>query len=1183
MDYQIKENYNGSQKLLSKRGVKQVLFDHSLRKFEVEGEEGWKLFPYQIKNREKFYYRDHPKQINPKSQVFKNYWTEGVDCFAKKAVEGIGVDDEGTWIYMPNKLFYYTNYIKIVNDERQEIHPDLSTLEWAGGMYIMCVDGFSGMSKDKEFTCNHYVKRLWDGEEVEDVEMEMIPDHCYKDKEKGVFKIYVDPWEYLTRFYLIDNPRGDLGVPLYANPRSNGQIFGARGVAKSFLVFMMDFMWEWTFGGIPAGKDQDYAYNYRKNRHESKNRLLFAMGAGKSEPLERSIANIKSFYDIQPGKFEYPQSSNPKNRRPDYMGPFYKAKTGTWGTGNKIQHVVKTKTGTSDIEGSMVQTSILTKDNKKVAAGDRFRRIYVEESGFIEYLLDIHAANKDSLKVGSNKVGSIYYLGCVCKGTKILTTRGFLNVEDVLKTDRIYGYDEMTEIPYNYVITKHLEPKPKPCFRITTTSGRELECSYDHPIMTLYKRGPKDTKFSKLLPMYTHTGEITTAHYLGVPEFCEGWGDTKIEDPYLVGCLLGDGTYGAKQQPGIISESDEVWDYIGSKYDYSIYYQKIGKSGKLLRKGNIKGIIPMVKKLGMRGQTKLNKKIPQAVYTCNKSDFLKFVAGYFDADGCYSIDKSGYTTIKVTSICKEIIQDLQILLNRIGVHGRIVIDNSHLKPTTKGKHPTYNLVIKDKSSLINFCSNIEPIIGYKKENKDKILKIAEGKSNIGGPLKKNGLRFERVLTKEYIGEKDVYNFTVAGPHSYLANGLVTHNTAGEMESIMAAKTMFENPKGYDIFGVTDYFKNPNRKIGYFIPAYMKFREFNDPQGNTRYEFCLKKILKQREKDAKEMDSVSFDSEIMYNPIVPTEMLRPSRRSILPVREAQQRLSDIEAYGLFDYKANIGRLSFNPNEKSGVKFEKDVSKVLRPIIKYNVDENKIDKKGAVIIYEQPPEYIPENLYWVVYDPAAKSGDGGSFHSVLVYKHFYSSTEKTMEDAIVAEWIGREETLDLNYEKVVRIAKYFNAKIFPEINVAGFVEWANRMNYYTMLQPSSLNLEKELNPKYRAGYYKVGFQMNERKKTWALQRLHDWLMEPKERDPVSNIPITRNIDYVFSPRVLDEVVNYTEKGNYDHISSLLGLMILFGQLDSQDPISMEEKKKPGVYDFQMKAQTTKKRRRSSFEQF
>lgn len=737
------------------------------------------LFPYQIKRIESFYNRHHPKNAHPDSPKFKKYWKD----FIKKSVEGVWVNDEGTWIYMMPKLFFYVNFPLIADRNRDDIHPDLRDNEWIIFTYFLCLEGFSGFELDSEYTCHDYVRRFEENPEALNfIELNKIPKSAKK--EDGTYKKYVDPWYYLTQHYLLDNPSKEpLGHALYENQKYNGCILSARGVGKSFTTFVGDFFHEWITGGV---KRVDELSGMNK-------RLLFGMGSATKPQLQRSINNVKAAYYNMPGQYKF---KDPK--KSPYLGPLFKKVQGTWEVGGEVNHIVKTKSRNIDIQGNSLQMVALTKDRTKIGAGDRFRRIYIEEFGFLENAIDVHGSNKDSLQSEGERVGSAIYLG----------------------------------------------------------------------------------------------------------------------------------------------------------------------------------------------------------------------------------------------------------------------------------------------------------------------------------------------------------------------------TGGDMNAIRQPKEIFEHPEAYDIFGIPNYWKNPNKKVGLFIPKVYALRDYKDENGNTYIDMAYDAVIKKRESDKKELDSVSYDLEIMFNPLVPEEMLRPGNSSILPKQEAQNQLNNLEAYEIFRRRAQIGRLSWDPLSQTGVKWDKDMSLTLRPILETRIDDTttNTNKEGAVIIYEQPPDYIPDNLYWVVYDPAAKSGDGESFHSILVYKYFYSgSGEKTYYDTIVAEWIGRKERLDDNYQEVIKLAKYFNAKIFPEINVAGFVEYCRKNNYWQLLEGDAYNLEQEIHGRsaISRSYYKVGFQMNRRKKNWCLKKLRDWLLEVKEIDPISNVPIIRTMDWILSPRILNEIIEYIDdpQENFDHISSLLGLMLLIGKLDDMKPVDLD----------------------------
>ena len=73
------------------------------------------------------------------------------------------------------------------------------------------------------------------------------------------------------------------------------------------------------------------------------------------------------------------------------------------------------------------------------------------------------------------------------------------------------------------------------------------------------------------------------------------------------------------------------------------------------------------------------------------------------------------------------------------------------------------------------------------------------------------------------------------------------------------------------------------------------------------------------------------------------------------------------------------------------------------------------------------------------------------------------------------------------------------------------------------------------------------MDGRKKILCLKRVKDWLLDVHEVT-LDGIPVNRVIDNIYSPLLLDEIINYTEDDNFDHVSSLLLLIFLLGKLNS-----------------------------------
>ena len=135
------------------------------------------LFPYQIQRRENFYFRDHPEQVHPRSPLYDKYWGE----FEQKVIEGVWIDDEGTWVYMMPKLFFYVNYCRIPDKDRNVILPDLRDNEWIIFTYLLCCEGFSGFEGDEEYTSHDHIRRhesTKERDKLDAIEFAEIPESC---------------------------------------------------------------------------------------------------------------------------------------------------------------------------------------------------------------------------------------------------------------------------------------------------------------------------------------------------------------------------------------------------------------------------------------------------------------------------------------------------------------------------------------------------------------------------------------------------------------------------------------------------------------------------------------------------------------------------------------------------------------------------------------------------------------------------------------------------------------------------------------------------------------------------------------------------------------------------------------------------------------------------------------------
>ena len=89
--------------------------------------------------------------------------------------------------------------------------------------------------------------------------------------------------------------------------------------------------------------------------------------------------------------------------------------------------------------------------------------------------------------------------------------------------------------------------------------------------MTVVKK--RKGKFRYFGSDFRRADSLRVGRKICVSDGVDIWGDKKMFDPYLVGILIGDGSYGFDKTPIVSTSDDEVYNYIRSKYDCCIERQ----------------------------------------------------------------------------------------------------------------------------------------------------------------------------------------------------------------------------------------------------------------------------------------------------------------------------------------------------------------------------------------------------------------------------------------------------------------------------------------------------------------------------------------------------------------------------------------------------------------------------------
>ena len=815
-----------------------------------------------------------------------------------------------------------------------------------------------------------------------------------------------------------------------------------------------------------------------------------------------------------------------------------------------------------DIEKGTQNTvlGVSSKDDESKLRGKRAAKILIEEFGTFPRLTDLYNVLLPSVQEGDIVFGQIYMLGCVCAGTKVWTLDGRnINIEDLKKEDGIIGYSKLPVIKDNYVIHnngitresigKVIEPVEKDCVKITLSNGNTLMCSTDHPIFV-------QTKSSRRLCSYKDGNRRKTifnesfvrANQLKVGDrICECrkidvFGNSTLFDSRLVGMLIGDGSYGNNETPKYSSEDRELLEYVKGKYDTSLSATHVTKKGNVYEDIRVKGICSYLRKIGIYGQVKQEKRLPNNYQTLTRNATIDLLSGLYDTDGTF-YSKGAKSYIGLTQCNIEILKEVQVLWRKFGVIGSIRKTNPRLSPNRKDKNPWFTLIINGADNLKLASRVLLPIVTHKKESNQEILSFFD--TYVPKKIKgydKDYLVY-KVVSIEDIGKQVVYNLSACTSRTYLANNIITHNTAGDNESDFAgAQEIMYNPKGYNMYALPNVFDKFNQGRPYFVfffPGYINRKGCYNHDGVSDVIKALIEILLNRYRvKYNSTDPNTIIKTIAEVPITPAEAIVKTGVNMFPVADLTERLGQLDSNPREYDDVYTGGLTLN---NSGIVEFKPTSDI--PIREFPHKDNKIE--GAFEIFQMP-------------EIDKRTGKAYNARYILGCDPYDDDESNTMSlgsvwvldlwtDKIVAEYTGRPPFADDFFEKVRRLCLFYNGRMNYENNKKGLFAYFSRMNCtYLLTDQLEFLKDKQMIKDTGYGNKAKGTNATEAINAFARNRLRAWLLKPTTVIQVVDGEETEvdipNLFTLRSRAFIKELINYNSEGNFDRISAAGMLMLL-----------------------------------------
>jgi len=388
--------------------------------------------------------------------------------------------------------------------------------------------------------------------------------------------------------------------------------------------------------------------------------------------------------------------------------------------------------------------------------------------------------------------------------------------------------------------------------------------------------------------------------------------------------------------------------------------------------------------------------------------------------------------------------------------------------------------------------------------------------------------------------------------SHVFGTMIAFGTGGEEgEDFEGLKELFERPDAYNCLALENIWDEDNigQRCGFFVPQYAnlegeylnpddvddKFNgePFMDEDGNTNYKVAKAFIMMQRKKVIENAsDRRAIDRHIAEQPIKPAEALLDLGTNIFPKADLQRHLSYIRNNRKLKNFKQVGELYFDSEGK--LKWMPVAPGNAKDITKYRLDPQD-DPRGQIVIWEHPVPNAPWGLYIAGTDPYDHDKSGtNSLGSTFIYKRFMNGEYYT--ETIVAEYTGRPDTAAEYYENVRKLLLYYNATLLYENEKKGLFFYFEKVNATYLLadQPNDLIGDIVKDSKVDR---KKGIHMNQHIKDWGEGAIRDWLVE-------EYAPGKKNLTKIFSEALLEELVAYNDKGNFDRVMAFM-LVVMYQQ--------------------------------------
>ena len=412
-------------------------------------------------------------------------------------------------------------------------------------------------------------------------------------------------------------------------------------------------------------------------------------------------------------------------------------------------------------------------------------------------------------------------------------------------------------------------------------------------------------------------------------------------------------------------------------------------------------------------------------------------------------------------------------------------------------------------------------------------------------------------------------------------------TGGDMKKFMDAKSLMFDVENFNFLHYNNE-KDTHRVHGLFIghKYRMEAKEestlgafLNKDQNSELYNVNM---LVSNEKKATEItdnnlnrlkkagDRIAYLKEKMYYPQEVDDIFLNEDTNIFDIESAKRQKARL----LQQERTGIPVILYSDDSTIKHEFTDKL-----PITNFPL-KNSDQKDAPVIVYEFPIDNPPYGLYVAGVDPyrQGKAAYSSSLGSVYIYKRMHEITGEKYQDMFVASYCARPDKKEHWEEQARLLIKYYNARTLCENDDISFIEYMKAKGdaHYLEKQPQWLQeIVPNTTVKREYGVHRSAQKIIDYLHNCLKKYMEEKILIEKNDDGVI-IKEVLGVSKMFDPVLLEEIIQYNDRGNFDRI---VAAELAIAQALKMDPIMG---KVGGSGDVRVKAMFASKNKNTLFSE-